>query len=91
MNKQQAQGYIKRFFDEKEIPYQMFEFVDEYGNNHLIDNEAVIESIKDAHPGYQTPIANQLLKIDFHNGDVNHFLKYVAKGMIEMAGRKVVS
>jgi len=31
-------------------------------------------------------IRNKLVKIDFHNGDVFHFLKFLAKGMLESIG-----
>lgn len=44
--------------------------------NHLIE---FIEN----HPEYHKKIKDNLVVIDFNNGDVFHFLKYLAEGMIE--------
>ena len=69
--------YIKNFFDEKEIPHMIFEVNGESGINY-IPNDVVIEHIKNAPTHEQQQIANVLRKIDFCNGDVNHFLKHLA-------------
>ena len=37
---------------------------------------------------YHRPIRNTLVAIDFKNGDVFHYLDYVAKGMVENVFRK---
>ena len=69
--------YIENFFDEKEIPGKIFEVEGESGINY-IPNVVVIEHIKAAPTHEQQAIANVLRKIDFMNGDVNHFLEHLA-------------
>jgi len=74
--------YIKNFFEEKEIPYQEWQI--EHNNNiHFIDNEKVIEIIKSAPTNEQKEIADILRKIDFQNGNVNHFLRHLAEGYVK--------
>jgi len=38
---------------------------------------------------YHRPIRNALVTIDFRNGDVFHYLDYLAKGMVENVFGKV--
>ncbi len=41
-----------------------------------------IDGMKD----YHQEIKNTLVKIDFHNGDVFHYLDFLAKGMVDSLG-----
>jgi len=74
--------YIKNFFEEKEIPYKEWE-IEHNGNIHLINNETIIDIIKNVSTKEQNGISDVLRKIDFHNGDVNHFLKHLAEGYVK--------
>lgn len=74
--------YLKQFFEEKVIPYDLFEVVDG-GEVHWIDNETVIELIKEAPVNEQKQIADVLRKIDFYNGNVNDFLKHLAEAFVK--------
>jgi hypothetical protein len=74
--------YLDLFFEEKEINFEMFE-INHEGQMHLIDTDFVIELIKGAPTGEQDQIANQLRKIDFVNGNVNHFLKFLAEAFVK--------
>jgi nicotinic acid phosphoribosyltransferase len=74
--------YLNNFFDEKQITYEMFEIVDKSGILHIIDTDYVIETIKVCRQSEQNKIALVLRKIDFKNGSVNHFLKYLAIGIV---------
>lgn len=74
--------YLKTFFDEKNLPLQDWELVDQDGVTHWISNEVVIEHIHAAPRHEQTAIANTIRKIDFMNGDVNHFLRHLAGALI---------
>ncbi len=74
--------YLKTFFTEKNLPLANWELQAENGTVHLISNEVVIESILAAGRDEQTQIANVIRKIDFQNGDVNHFLKHLAGALI---------
>lgn len=78
-----TQEYLERFFEEKEIHYDVFE-VKHNGKVHLIDNEMIIDLIL-----YRTPLPEQkkivdiLRKIDFANGNVNHFLQHLANAFVK--------
>jgi hypothetical protein len=73
--------YLEKFFEEKEIPYKMFE-IKHKGEVHLIDNDFIIELIKKAPAVEKKAIGNMLRKIDFLNGNVNHYLEHLANGYI---------
>jgi len=74
--------WFETFTEEKNIPYIMWELEDQNGMVHMIDNDFVIEAIKTAHPSEQAQIKTTLVKIDFMNGDVNHFFKHLAGALI---------
>lgn len=70
-------AYFDRFFEEKEIPFTTWEI--EAGDTvHLLDSEVVIEAIKGTRGDEAKKIQATLRKIDFHNGDVLHFLRHLA-------------
>ena len=77
-----TQKYFELFFEEKEINYEMYE-IEHEGEMHLIDTDFVIECIKEAPAREQEQIANTLRKIDFANGNVNHFLKFLAEAFVK--------
>jgi hypothetical protein len=77
--------YFESFFAEKEIAYELFE-IEFAGQTHFIDTDFVIELIKKAPKGEQVQLRNTLVKIDFVNGNVNHFLKFLAESYIKNRG-----
>ena len=79
----ETKKYLKTFFEEKNIPFQIFTITDIHNNTHYIDTNVVIENILSTTSTEQAQIAMILRKIDFKNGDVNHFLKYLAYGMVK--------
>ena len=78
-----AGSYLDLFFDEKDIPYKVFDVKDSQGVTHSIPNEVVIEAIKGTRGGEQAKIEKMLRMIDFKNGDVNHYLEHLARGLAE--------
>lgn len=74
--------YIKTFFSEKQIPFTPFEIKDKHQTTHFLNTEVVIEFILSAPQHEQEQIASILRKIDFKNGSVLHFLKYLAHGLV---------
>lgn len=74
--------YLKTFFEEKEIRQESYELTAPDGMTHILDTDVVIEAIHNAPASEQTQIAAMLRKIDFKNGDVNHFLKFLAQQMV---------
>jgi len=74
--------YLETFFEEKQLPYAYWELIADTGTPHLIDSNVVIEHIAMASVAEQNKIADVIRKIDFHNGDVNDFLKHLAGALI---------
>ena len=48
---------------------------------NIIELGAVVDYIMSSGPANQAKVKDTLVKIDFHNGDVMHFFKHVAKFM----------
>ena len=78
-----SQEYLNRFFEEKEIPYKIFEIQDKSGTVNFIDTDVIIENILSAPETEQTQIANVIRRIDFKNGDICHFLKFLAQQLVQ--------
>ena len=75
--------YLHNFFREKEFPIKVWEITDSRGLDHIITGDAVIEAIASTQGQERQKIEDILRKIDFSNGDVNHFLEHLAKGLAE--------
>lgn len=76
--------YLEMFFEEKKLPHQLWELTDPSGAWNLIGSEVVLESIGKASVEEQNEIADVIRKIDFENGDVNHFLKHLAQALVDL-------
>jgi hypothetical protein len=77
-------SYLNKFFAEKRIPEKDFEVTDRQGITHTIPNGVVVEFIASMPKAEQDKAADVIRKIDFQNGDVNHFLKHMAGMVAEM-------
>ncbi len=75
-------SWFELFLEEKNLPYASWVIEDEDGFQHIIDNMVVIEHIKIAPDHEQSKIKDMIVKIDFHNGNVNHFLEHLAKALV---------
>jgi len=75
--------YLYDFFSEKDVREMDFDITDSRGVSHIIPNEVVVEHIALTSGGERKKIEEILRKIDFGNGDVNHFLAHLAKGIAE--------
>lgn len=73
-----ANSYLNRFFAEKQIPFAVFEKTDEDGNLHMIENGVVVEYIALTTGTERAQIEHIVRKIDFHNGNLNHFFSHLA-------------
>lgn len=73
--------YLQRFFEEKDIPEKTFEVEGPDWGMNSIPNAVVVEHISRARGEELEAIENILRKIDFHNGDVNHFFEHLAKAI----------
>lgn len=78
-----AKSALKRFFEEKELKQQTFE-IEHNDLVHFVDSELIKELIiNSASVNEQEKIREIIVKIDFCNGDVNHFLFHLAEGYIK--------
>ena len=78
-----TQRYLKDFFAEKQIDRNhSYSITDRNGFTHLFTNEEVIDRIMNTSDAEQKQIANVLRQIDYRNGSVQHFLKYLANAMV---------
>ena len=73
---------LNTFFEEKQIPFQQFE-IEHNDETHILDNEFVIDLIKGTTGSEREGIKKILVQIDYHDGDVNHFLRHMAEGFIK--------
>lgn len=74
---------LKTYFEEKNLPFEEWNF-DINGNVHFISNEFIIDVILNATPRFeQEEIWSVIRRIDFKNGNVNHFLRHLAEGYIK--------
>jgi hypothetical protein len=73
--------WFRTFIEEKDLPVVGWE-IEWKDNIHLIDNYDMVEIICELPAEQQSKIKDKLVGIDFLNGDVNHFLKYLAEGYI---------
>ena len=79
-----ADNYLKTFFEEKDLPYEQWE-IETDNTWHLIDNEVVIEHILITQGDERHQIEDVIRKIDFQNGNVNHFLRHLAGALVQGA------
>lgn len=87
-----SKAYLRTFFEEKQLPFQAWEITADDGEIHFIDTDVVKETIFNAAaPAEIKTIADTIRRIDFANGDVNHFLKHLAKGMIEARAKSLAA
>lgn len=74
--------WFETFLDEKNLPFASWEIEAADGMTHMIDSDVVIEAIKTAPVSEQAQIKNTIVKIDFRNGNINHFFKHLAGALV---------
>jgi len=84
--KGEGNNYWDMYFEEKISINEIFE-VETENNLHMIDKDNLKESIKNLPFDVRKQIKDQIAYIELRNGDINHFLQYIAEGMI-MGGSK---
>ena len=76
--------WIDTFLEEKGVDLdEHFEFDNQDGFN-IMPYAYVVENLKTATPAIQNQVQTKLIQIDFQNGDVTHFLRYLGQGMAGM-------
>lgn len=74
--------WFEIFLEGKNIPCQNWELLDDEGVMHYIDTDVIIEFIYSLPDKDKKEIKKKLIQIDFVNGDVNEFFRYIAKFII---------
>ena len=74
--------WFQTFLEEKDLPIVSWEIKDLNGVSNFIDSDVVIEAIYGAPSHEQAQIKDTIVKIDFANGNVNHFFKHLATGLV---------
>ncbi|PLS19066.1 hypothetical protein CVD28_01280 [Bacillus sp. M6-12] len=82
-NYESKNTFLKTFFEEKNVPVTTFQY--EKGIHFItLSNYDVIESLlASSDKNFLSQVEEMLRKIDFLNGDVNHFLQHMGNGMAE--------
>jgi hypothetical protein len=83
IKREQFNKWLDTFIEEKKLPNKDFE-IDYAGFIHHFTSDQVIDLIRKAPSHEQKQIKDIIVKIDFKNGDINHFLKHLARGYIEI-------
>lgn len=76
-------SFYRRMAEEKGIITKSFE-VEVDGLKHILNVDQVIQLIEVAPPNEQKHIKDMFSKIDFHNGDLMHYIKFLAKAFIKI-------
>jgi hypothetical protein len=74
---------LRTFFKEKELPFAQWE-IEHNGQTHLIDSDTIISMILKSKC---KKIAKTLSRIDFFNGNVLDYLKFLAEQYIIQSDR----
>lgn len=73
-----AKKYLKTFFEEKQLEPEIFR-IEHKSSLHFVESDFLIETILNSCEEEQVKIADLIRKIDFANGNINHYLKHLAK------------
>ena len=77
--------YLRNFFAEKDIPETTFTKVSRSGMTHFVENTVVVEHLMVIEDdSILRGIEDTLRRIDFRDGDVNHFLEHLAGAVVEL-------
>lgn len=82
MKNERFNKWIDRFIEEKDIDrYETFT-IEKNGNMHIFEFGHIIDTMKITSIEEQEEIKNNLIRIDFVNGDVRGYLKHLANALI---------
>ncbi len=70
--------YMTAFFEEKDLPIENWQIISKDGTWNYINSGVVIDHIMQTHGQERCNIEDTIRKIDFLNGNVNHFLRFLA-------------
>lgn len=74
--------WLNTFIEEKGIDLEESFEIEVAGVENFFTYEVVIEHILIASPTEQSKIKNMLVEIDFENGDIKHYLRFLGKCLV---------
>ena len=75
--------YFKDYWAETDKIDDEFFITDSKGTQHIFDKEQVLVEILAMPNSIKKKIRHNFVIIDFKNGDPNHFIKYILKGLVK--------
>lgn len=78
-----ANSFFRTMVEEKEMLHTSIEIEDKSGTMHFMTVENVIEAIEQTSESEQYAIEQKFRHIDFHNGDLLHFIKHLGLALAE--------
>lgn len=75
--------WLDTFIEEKGIDLEDTFTIENNEQIHIFEVGNIVENIKDTTPKEQAGIKDELVKIDFYNGDVLDYFKHLAQALIE--------
>ena len=75
--------WLNEFIDENELDRKQVFEIERGGAVHTMEFEVLVGSIIALPAEYQLKIKDKLVGIDVHNGDILHYLNYVAEGFVK--------
>lgn len=75
--------WIDTFLSEKGVDMDHIFAVETKKNTHYVDLRVLIENLKVSGPTIQNKVKTTLIQIDFRNGDVMHYLRFLAEGLCQ--------
>lgn len=80
-NNFKKETYFHNFFSEKTGIKDSFDITLDDGSFHIVETGVICEMIARTKGTERKNIEGIMTKIDFHNGDINHFLNHLATGI----------
>ena len=77
------ENYIKRYLKEKNIDINESVFIEDGQITHQVRIKTIIKFITKLDNQSQLDVYKKFEMIDFINGNVMHFIKFIATGMIK--------
>ena len=75
-------SYLDTFFEEKRLRERVYDVVSSNGTEHSIPTGVVLEHIALTRGREREDIKDIIRKIDFANGDLHHFFRHLAAGIV---------
>lgn len=76
-------SFYRKMVEEKGLIDTPLEIISKEKEKHYMTVETVIEFIENSPKNIQDKIRNTMSLIDFKDGDLMHYMEYIAQGMVD--------